>query len=268
MIVIFLDIDGVLLDLWKRNTAYGYLVQRYNEQNIEPSKRDFSSAAYDKMRVELFDELALKRLDSLIDAIERRGEKVGIVISSAWRENLSVDQLKELFKYKFAEKIIGKTADRIKVQDHEISFREYLDRGEEIDVWLQQNKEKWDVSNFIILDDDDDAISELFPDNFVLCSEGTFSQKNLEQTCSRLEKPLAEVKDENHPVNTLSLTIKHESSSVVTNERVRLTVAKQNTYLSQFFSVKTTLSVKTSESRKHCSTLIEEYRERDIRWCY
>jgi hypothetical protein len=222
MIVIFLDIDGVILHPRDKDRIKDHLKRQYTELKIEESQQDFSSKACDQAAVELFDKSALARLNELIAIIEQRGEKVGIVISSAWREKQSVSQLITLFQqHDFSKKIIGKTADRIQLTNS---------RGEEIRAWLQQNRLRFQIINFLILDDVDSGISELFAHNFIECSDGSFSPQDLEKAYSLLrQKTLTEAK-ENHPVN---MTIISEEASMtkinisgLSKERVILALFK------------------------------------------
>lgn len=178
MIIIFLDINGVLLKQTDRDAFGGIsrrLEQRYISQGIPIEQFDFSSKACDAEAVNLFDKSSLENLNSLIEIMEKSGEIVGIVISSSWKQNRSVDDLKKLFlQYFFSKKIIDKTADGL----HDT-------RGEEIAAWLHENREKFNVSNFIILDDVDENLSKLFNKNFIKCNTN-FDQKNLQQAIEAL----------------------------------------------------------------------------------
>jgi len=105
---------------------------------------------------------------------------VGIVLSSSWRLDGSLDEIKnQMFvSTSFASLIIDKTPDedwwRKKKGEDELSpiaLAKYgfplRTRGSEIDYWLRENQQIWNIRNFVILDDCDSGLSERFPDHFV-----------------------------------------------------------------------------------------------------
>ncbi|MEO8400958.1 MAG: ankyrin repeat domain-containing protein [Gammaproteobacteria bacterium] len=164
MIIIFLDIDGILLFLndWRKlpkeqeDFAYSYFVPRFNKA-------------------------ALANLEQLIAALEKTGHEVGIVIISDWRLGHSVCSVSELFSsHSFAQKIVGKTTDRVRKRTDER-------RGTRIDDWLKEHKD-WNIHKFVILDDNIYNIKTLFPENFVHCTSGVFSKVDL-QKALKIIKP-------------------------------------------------------------------------------
>lgn len=119
MILLFLDIDGVI------NTPAGEL---YSEK--APYKREL-----DPICLTVLEHLVL---DQELD--------IQIVISSTWRINKTIDQLKEILGPRLAPKVIGKTPT---------SMRGY--RGKEIKSYLDHEaKFLKNVEDIIILDDDSD----------------------------------------------------------------------------------------------------------------
>lgn len=230
MVVIFLDIDGVLLN--KNVPEYKEKFDaRLNTDYIKYKiMGGFEKIAYDKAAVDLFDESALANLLELIQSIETATkDKVGIVISSNWRDKGSILQLKELFKqHSFSEKIVAKIPNKIYVVGEVNDFKYPICRGEEIDFWLQQNFMSLGITNFLILDDIDEDISELFEDNFVHCRSGTFDKNDLIKCYAKLSNvsngflPSAK-----HPLHRLNLAIHHEADQppVHTTGCLRLTVA-------------------------------------------
>ncbi len=104
-------------------------------------------------------EANLKRL------IDETGAK--IVISSSWRHS----GLKIMQEMWIKRGLVGEVIDITpshsdKSRDH-LPFKERAERGGEIKEWLDAHPE---VTNYVILDDDDDVL-ESQENNFVKCSE-------------------------------------------------------------------------------------------------
>jgi hypothetical protein len=141
MIIIFLDIDGVLARL---------LNNRYQDP------------------VGIFDRDAIACLHKLIADIEKTGETVGIVISSNWRQDQSVPQLRETFKrFSFSTRIIGKTSDIPKVWTDS-------SRGARIQEWMQEHQ-LCGITNFVVFDDNAFDIANKLKSKFVQCNQGALS---------------------------------------------------------------------------------------------
>ena len=136
MNIIFLDIDGVL------NTGRN---QDYQE------KRDGKIKFHHQFN---FDNECMENLKEIILKFDAY-----IVISSSWRIEKDKIYWSEILRnfrlYQIEDRIIGKTP----------SFSTI--RGEEIKKWLSDNK--CDISNFIILDDEDDMLD--LNKNLVLCDD-------------------------------------------------------------------------------------------------
>lgn len=116
-----------------------------------------------------FDKRAIYFLNKLIN---ETGSKV--VISSTWRYLYSVEELSELFDENgFAGKIIDRTPIWNEYK-HLVGTRtsnELLsywtnERGEEINLWLNWNKDKH-IESFIIIDDNVEDIFSMFPDTYI-----------------------------------------------------------------------------------------------------
>ena len=136
MNIIFLDIDGVL------NTG------RY--QDIQ-EKRDNKSYFYHQFH---FDNICMNNLKEIISEFNAY-----IVISSSWRiekDRIYWEKILNNFrKYNIEDRIIDKTP----------SFSTI--RGNEIKKWIEDNKDK--VTNFIILDDEDDMLD--LSNHLILCND-------------------------------------------------------------------------------------------------
>lgn len=113
---------------------------------------------FDRAAVDLFDPDSMQHLHKLIeDIIEQTKEEVGVVLSSSWRTGYSLEELQDLFKqHTFSNYLIDKTPNLYSKS-----------RGEEIAQWLEENKERYKVSRFVILDDCDSGLSKNFPEAYV-----------------------------------------------------------------------------------------------------
>lgn len=123
MNVIFLDIDGVLN--WAR--SFG-----------QPTKHS----------VWVIDPELVARLNRILESVDN----LTIVLSSSWRYAVAKNQidLNQLLREQGynGPQIIERT-----VLDSEIGEDGFVERGNEIQMWLDQHPE---VERFVILDDDDD----------------------------------------------------------------------------------------------------------------
>lgn len=136
MKVIFLDFDGVLTNIYSRWT-------------LLPKKCDL--------------------LGQILDATDAK-----IVISSSWRRNNLEDTIDFLtniernsylngYPFPFIDKVIDQTD---KSNESELRFSNHECRGNFIQKWLNEHP---DVSNYVILDDDDDML-ECQQAHFVMTS--------------------------------------------------------------------------------------------------
>lgn len=137
--LIFLDVDGVL-------NHELYYVEKDQQQRAD-------EVGYPQSE---FDPKTIQLLNSIV---EQTGAK--IVISSCWRNNRTVEELKELFKSVGIDEdnIIGKTPN-LAVYDLATKQRTHLStpRGCEIEEYLEINYGyKADVK-YVILDDDGDML--------------------------------------------------------------------------------------------------------------
>ena len=120
MKIIFLDIDGVICnhEQWKKHVIL------------------------DGEYLHEFDSAAVKLLNELTDKTQAK-----FVISSTWRFK-GVDILKKHFPQ---QGVTGEILDRTPSLRHVINAQ----RGDEIQMWLDENKDK-EIESFVILDDDND----------------------------------------------------------------------------------------------------------------
>lgn len=252
MFILFTDIDGVFLHVKNEEIVGSYLKKRYISK-IEPSEGE---------TVELFDKTAIENLSRLISMIEEKGVTVGLVISSNWRKFVKTTAFlrDEILKeYAIFKKIIDRTAHTILIDEGPV---ERLKRGEEIDVWLQENRVKFNISNFLILDDNDDGISELFGVNFIHCKDGLLSENDLEKASALInsQRPSSEVKEE-YPVNRLKLNMSGRDDSVRSMvASCRVTSYMRNTFLKAILGKETSLAEETTADKNNTpADLIIQY---------
>ena len=131
MRIIFLDIDGVL--------------------NVYCEGRDQFGCTFHTNFVE-----------NLRNIIDKTGAK--IVISSSWRTD-GLDVMKELWKYRdLPGEVIDVTPDSYDlINEGKFEFYDQVERGHEIQDWLDKHKE---VTNYVIIDDDNDMLDNQ-RENFV-----------------------------------------------------------------------------------------------------
>lgn len=167
MRVIFLDIDGVVCTMRALNKAYArwFGIPTDNLQ-FEPFHLDDRvSKAIDERRKKKigkpdfnmdhwpFDEEAV----DLIHRIVRENTDIKFVISSTWRKGETIKSLDEKFRLKGLQiPIIGFT---------EVTYNGR--RGQEIQMWLDFNKDTYNVTHFCAIDDEVYDIINKIPDNCV-----------------------------------------------------------------------------------------------------
>jgi hypothetical protein len=181
MTIIFLDIDGVIFYNPMNGTVQRQVEERYKGKEHLLSK-PYSSAECDKAAVDLFSKSALDYLGKLMQEIgQKTGKEVTIVLSSTWREGRSTEQLKEFFKqHAFSNFLLDKTP--------KLSARS---RAQEIATWILENHERYALSGFVVLDDYDDYLSDIFPERFVEpVHHKLFGAKEYDKALAAALKPL------------------------------------------------------------------------------
>lgn len=189
LVAIFLDIDGVLMGAVSGDSK----VQKLHELF---GIKDYSGLEYDIATSYFLSELAVVNLDKLIAKVSQVAHVV-IVLSSAWRVNRTVDQIKnQVFViWPFSKYIIDKTPDDSRWEDQisRVSLEKYgfelRSRDCQIDYWLHENSHL-QVKSFVILDDYDECLSERFPRNFVHVRWGLLSEEHSERACQIIMQDL------------------------------------------------------------------------------
>jgi hypothetical protein len=146
MKLIFIDVDGVL-----------NCQQWYNSEEYKKLSKAETRELYDEKNFCIWNVALLNKLT------DDTGAK--LVVSSSWRLNRSLDELKDLFKrVGITGDIIGKTPYlTFKCNDAEYANYGYsVPRGCEIKAWIETNKSilgvKVEELRYIILDDDSDML--------------------------------------------------------------------------------------------------------------
>ncbi len=186
--VIFLDIDGVLIE----DRFCPPLKEKINDKLTELFEKKVGlNGGFTELESRIaashfFSKKAVANLDSLIEKVSQVAQ-VAIVISSAWRNDGTVQELKESMfaACSFSKFIIDKTPDDSdKIHISPISEEKYgfdlRRRGRQIDYWLRENHEKLNIKSFAILDDVDEEISERYPHHFVKVSY-TLSESDVDK---------------------------------------------------------------------------------------
>ena len=220
--VIFLDMDGVMSDrLDSEDTRNNIEWARKQIKAANPIYSDGSSMK--KLRAKhllrlragaqcLFPK-ALENLQSLIERVSQTMQ-VAIVISSAWRDELSVEELKNhvFADCFFRDLIIDKTPDddstyaKLKyfnklafdfktpsdICNEKYGFKLDDVRGRQIDFWLKENSADRDIYSYVVIDDLFGESSELFSrhlDRFVQVNPNDlFSKKDADLAYEILNK--------------------------------------------------------------------------------
>jgi len=155
MQIIFLDMDGVM-NSWQSAYWYRDLMGHEEESWVNYKVQDIDKEDEEEFSVysrELCP-LACANLKSLLDDYP----EARIVISSTWRRGRSPDWFNRLFRmFKIIKE--DRVIDKTPVMGTE--------RGFEIQDWLDNNSDKYDITEFVILDDDADMCHFCETDNFV-----------------------------------------------------------------------------------------------------
>ncbi len=169
--VIFLDIDGVVYNTPNQRGVFQKVAELFPDYPDAPRYDNFVcsiAAAY------FFDKRALQNLGQLITAIEKK-RSVWIVISSSWRDDRTVDELRNTFFgiHDFSRYIVDKTPEDLprhciskycSSSCHADKSYSMQCRASEIQHWLQDHPE---ISDYLVLDDYDEHLSIVFGERYI-----------------------------------------------------------------------------------------------------
>ena len=136
--IIFLDIDGVLNVIGQGYDEFGQIFHPHLENNLHHIIKETNAK---------------------------------IVISSTWRMN-GLSEMKRMWKYRnLAGEVIDITPTEVDVVNRgTCEFFDQVDRGYEIQQWIDDNKDK--IHSYCIIDDDNDMLPSQL-NNFVRTANNT-----------------------------------------------------------------------------------------------
>jgi hypothetical protein len=186
-VIIFLDIDGVLYrepvsqDFWR--DRHEKMVELFGERDR------YWSLHYDIATAYYFDKAAVQLLDNFIDEMSFH-YNVGIVISSAWREGRTLEEIYQVFSpWHFSEFIIDKTVssgyDGYTTEELQNFSYGFASRADQINHWLLSHSDM-NIAHFIIFDDQDSNLSKRFPAQFIQVKTQYLSPENIESAMKLL----------------------------------------------------------------------------------
>lgn len=182
MKVIFLDIDGVMATHKSIKVGWEYR-KKHKKRRLK-----YSSFIRDKYTLDR------KCINALNRLVVRTHAKV--VISSAWRYGSSVGYFQRLFKSKgFHGEIIGLTPEWKDYKEligiktiNDLQLFWELERGNEINLWLEWNKDK-NVSSYLVIDDEVSDIEPLHEGRFIITNidKGFQGEELLQEAINKLK---------------------------------------------------------------------------------
>jgi hypothetical protein len=180
-VIIFLDIDGVLY----REPIRDNFWQERHEKMVELFGQldHYRSFHYDSATAYYFDKKAVTLLNNFIDKINL-SYNVGLVISSAWREGRTLEEMYKIFSpWHFSKFIIDKTVSSAyggyTIEELRNFSYGYASRADQINHWLKHHSDI-NIGHFIIFDDQDSGISKRFPTQFIHVKNRCLSSENIE----------------------------------------------------------------------------------------
>lgn len=165
LIIIFLDIEGVLFKEYGYKAIHMHCADFYLKKGLT-LPNSFSRLDYDEALMDLFDEEAVKNLQSLIKKIEENGDEPRIVLSNNWRKTDDIRYLKWLFS-PFLSPIY--LLDKTSNDTYESKKIILENQGTEISVWLNKSNHKYNIKDYLILNENDYNFTLMFGDRFIHC---------------------------------------------------------------------------------------------------
>lgn len=182
--LIFLDIDGVLIELVPPEEVFEK-INRTLEELFPNAKGSYSPYQQNIATARYFNRNAIASLDKILERIEESGQRPLVVLSSSWRHAswLNEHRRDAYGQYKFSQYLCGKTSLDDKSEEYlsvevKQGFEFYKaaqeaygikldDRAGAIEFWLRDHGFDLDIANFVILDDDYVEPLERFGKRFI-----------------------------------------------------------------------------------------------------
>lgn len=167
--LIFLDMDGVMMP---HSRPYEQIAATLQEMFPHVPKDSYTNFQRLLVLPRYLDKDALSNLHHIIDQIEASGQRPLVVISSAWRPPVLVDQQRTegYALHKFGKYLCGKTPTENSWEaDNYLEFKlgfnfyenalvhynlELKSRGDAIEFWLRDHHFDPATTNFVVLDDE------------------------------------------------------------------------------------------------------------------
>lgn len=182
MKILFLDIDGVLNDMYPNNPNHRLIpdygererfwrqekkAKNYINDKLKPFEEAMESVDKDYpylRRINDIDAIMITWLNYICAKTDCR-----IVISSSWRGDLKNIPLYFAIKgFLYPDYVVGRTGHKSGNVQHEgLEKHVYSNRGLEIQEWLEVKGNDYDIKSFAILDDESFDIEWLYKDEFV-----------------------------------------------------------------------------------------------------
>lgn len=179
-LIIFLDIDGVL---YREPTRDDFREERREKMVGMFGVLDrYWSFHYDSATAYYFNPNAVALLENFIHQATLR-HNVGIVISSAWREGHTLEELRQIFSpWSFSEFIIDKTVPSsysgYTKEERQGFLYSFPLRGDQINHWLLNST--LPIEYFVIFDDQDSGLSHRFPNQFIQIKTPYFASEHIQ----------------------------------------------------------------------------------------
>ncbi|WP_194847063.1 HAD domain-containing protein [Candidatus Neptunochlamydia vexilliferae] len=182
--LIFLDIDGVLIDAIHPPEVYSKIRETMKEL-FPYAQESFSGYQQNIATARCFKEEAVACLDKVIEGVEASGQRPLVVLSSSWRHACFLDQHRcdAYGQYKFSKYLCGKTSidyrseemlsveSKLGFEFYEAAEKEYgiqlKDRASAIEFWLRDHGFDPNRANFVVIDDNQMEKLSKFGNRFV-----------------------------------------------------------------------------------------------------
>lgn len=198
---IFLDMDGVMIG--DRFTSELQDKIKLTLDNLFPNAdHRYNDYQWTIAKGRHLHPKALENLHTLIQRIEKSGQRALVVLSTAWRNDATLQQHREeaFIENKFCKYLCGKTAP----QTNETSWTpeckqgfkftkgakesfglKLKSRSDVIEFWLRDHGFNLDSTNFVVIDDENDDKRKRFGERFIHTSY-LFEDKHLELATTAL----------------------------------------------------------------------------------
>ena len=182
--IIFLDIDGVLIEL-VRPTEVVEKIEATKKELFPHQKGHYSGYQQNIATARHFNRDAIAGLDKIIEKIENSGQRPLVVLSSSWRHASWLNELRSdaYSQYKFSHYLCGKTSLDCQVEKHlsveskcgfefyktaqEVYGIQLENRANAIEFWLKDHGFDSEGTNFIVLDDEHEESLSKFGQRFI-----------------------------------------------------------------------------------------------------